>query len=121
MVGFIAGPYNGDIEKNAAVAREAAKRFWSRGIPVICPHMNTYRFGGDIPESKFYQGYLEMVEFCGFVFLLPNWQTSTGSMGEYGLAVMLGIKTFEDFDEAIRYALGASAPSTPSQASQNEP
>jgi hypothetical protein len=106
---FIAGPYIGDgteavIEANIRQAREVAVKLADFEIPFFCPHTHTAHFQRDAkaPEIFYRELCLRILERAATVLLLlPNWQTSRGTLGEHARAAALGIPIFEDADRLI--------------------
>ena len=88
---YVAGKYRAETEweliENIRHAEVVASNLWGRGWSVICPHKNTAHFGGlmENPEDDhllWLKGDLEMLKRCDAIYMLSNWQTSTGAMLE---------------------------------------
>lgn len=110
MIGFISGPYNADtedgLELNIVSSGSVSKSLWLAGIPCLCPHYNTLRFGGqDIDENLFYKGYEEMLkrQHWDFVLMLPNWHNSKGARRERKIALKKGIPIFTSVEQVIAF------------------
>jgi len=91
---YVAGPYtpwnvgeylSSSIDNNIEIARQFAIRLWQKGFTVICPHLNTAHFEQDCPckYDDYLQGDLELLSRCDAIFMLPNWEYSTGAKMEY--------------------------------------
>jgi len=101
---YIAGAYRANTEwgivQNIRKAEEKALELWGKGFVVLCPHKNTERFQGSLPDRVFLDGCLELLKRCDALYLLSNWKTSEGSKEEFKLAVKLGKEIIlEDEDE----------------------
>lgn len=89
---YIAGPYSGPRqESNISAASDAAAILWTKGIPCICPHLNTRNFDGFNTWSMFMQGYLEILRRCDIVFMISGWEKSAGAREEHAEAIRIGI------------------------------
>lgn len=90
---YLAGKYSGDVDANIAEARRWAVKLWEAGYAVICPHLNTAHMEIDCKAQ--YEDYLRgdfmMIERCDAIFLLPNWQDSSGATREREHAIANGI------------------------------
>jgi hypothetical protein len=88
---FICGPFRGytpwETEKNIRVAEECAALAWEQGFIPICPHTNSRFFDKLLHDDTFLNGYLEILDRCNSVILLPGWQYSAGSKVELKHAV----------------------------------
>ncbi len=108
MLVFLSGPYTTKefrgVEKNVWNARQAAIELWSRGIPTICPHLNTQNFDKEtsIPERVFYNGYCKMIKHCTHVVMLPNWKKSKGAVLEEGTARMEKVPVYYSLAEFLK-------------------
>lgn len=108
MLIFLSGPYNNKdqkkVESNICVARMAAIELWSRGIPTICPHLNTQNFGREtkIPERVFYNGYCKIVTHCTHVIMLKGWEESKGAVQEHGCAKVHKVPIYYSLDEFLK-------------------
>lgn len=96
---YIAGPYSGDcaeeVDSNIAAAREALADLFRKGYVPFCPHTMTAEFERrypDIPYETYIETDLEWLRHCDYIYLLPRWEKSRGSLGELEEALRLGIK-----------------------------
>lgn len=96
---YVAGPYRGDSESrvwaNIMAARDIAIRVWQLGYVAICPHLNTMLFGGELPDSAYLQGDLEIIARCDAIVLVPGWETSAGTQAEIEYAQQLDIPVYQ--------------------------
>jgi len=104
---FVSGPYrspegpNG-VFKNIAHARGIARELWLAGWAVFCPHMNSaFMDGPDFDNPAFYDGDLRILEFCDAIFMLKDWRSSVGAMGEYQFAYDHDKTVYEEIDGII--------------------
>lgn len=100
-IAFICGPYRAKtihgIVENIRIAEKYAKKYWELGYCVICPHKNTALLDGLLPDDIWLKGAQKLLSVSDVVVMLPNWETSDGSMDEQYLATELGKKIiFED-------------------------
>ncbi len=109
---YIAGPYKSTTDCgifcNIQTAREAALDVWELGHAALCPHSNTAFFGGErgIPDSRWYEGDLEMLRRCDGVYLVHGWQHSPGAIREVELARKLNMPVYETREELTTAATG---------------
>jgi len=87
---YTAGPYRSDtingVVKNIQVAREHSERLWQAGYAVLCPHLNTALFNGLVDDQVFLDGTMEMLKRCDMIYLLPGWNSSSGTLAELAYA-----------------------------------
>lgn len=94
---FIAGSYIADtweeVEENIVKARDVAIRLWGKGWAVICPHMNSAHFDmlTSLPESTYLDGYRIILMRCNALYMMKDWEMSSGARKEHALAEKLGI------------------------------
>ncbi|MEW6016519.1 MAG: DUF4406 domain-containing protein [Pseudomonadota bacterium] len=92
---YIAGPYRADteagVEANIQRAAALARRLWTEGYAVFCPHMNSAHFGGIVPDEAFIRGDLAWLACADVVFATEGWQVSEGARAEIEVAGALGI------------------------------
>jgi len=83
---YVAGPFRADtawqIENNIRRAEEWSHKLWMMGAVVICPHTNTRFFHGEGTDEMWLEGTLELCRRADAIFLIENWQNSSGSRGE---------------------------------------
>jgi len=85
QVVYISGAYRGNkkpdtIFENIYKARLAAKKYWSRGYAVICPHMNTAFMDGACEDNIWIDGDLELLKRSDIIVMLPTWEKSEGAV-----------------------------------------
>ncbi len=99
---YVAGKYRAKhpylIQENIDKAKEVAKQVWAAGHAAICPHLNSINFEGLNTEQHFIDGTLELMRRCDAVLLVPGWETSEGTKGEYDEANTLKIPVYERLD-----------------------
>ena len=97
---YVAGPYRDPrgpwfIQANIRAAETVALSLWQRGIPTICPHLNTSMMDGAAPDEVWLAGDLVMLARCDVVVLVPGWRKSAGTCSEVEFALMRDIPVFE--------------------------
>jgi len=102
---YTAGPYRSKlgirgIVENIQTAEYWMAYLWWLGVSVICPHKNTALLDGayGMTGDDWLDGDFVQVERCDAVFLLPNWQESSGALQEIDVAEAAGIPIFEHTD-----------------------
>ena len=62
---FLSGPFRAgthwEIEQNVRRAEQVALTLWKNGCVVVCPHLNTRNFYGELDEERVVDGYCELV------------------------------------------------------------
>ena len=91
-------PNKAGIASNIYVAEIAAVRLWKKGWAVLCPHKNTEHFeryeDDYLHYSAWINGDIEMLRRCDAIFMLENWQGSSGAKGEHAFAKKRKIPIF---------------------------
>lgn len=109
IIGYVIGPYRAPTEAsvraNIERARSYAEWFWKRGIPIICPHLNTAFMGGISADKVFLEGDLVILKRCDFAITVDGWQQSAGSKVEVITCEAWGIPVFHSFGQFEDYAL----------------
>jgi hypothetical protein len=104
---YIAGPFRGAnawvIENNIRRAEALALRVWEMGAAAICPHANTRFYQGVVPDERWLEGDLAILERCDAVLLTPDWRISRGAMGEYEHAVERRIPVFYRLEDLAEW------------------
>lgn len=104
---YVAGPY-GDrggymaIDKNIAVAREAAVWLVKNGFFFLCPHLNSAHFEAITPEVSIEHWYgqdLRLMEACDAMIVVGEWAKSKGVNKELQVAGAKGMPIFDFTDE----------------------
>jgi len=105
---YVAGAYRANslwgILKNIHYAWKKAKELWALGFAVICPHSNTFWMSeppNSLPADAFLDGDLAMVIHCDALFMLPNWNTSVGAIGERDYAREHNIPVFYAIEDLL--------------------
>lgn len=100
IVVFICGPFRSDTyerrSRNTQLAGMLALEVWRSGVACICPHMNSGTLFGLASEEIFLAGYLEILERCDALLLLPGWEKSKGARMERQRAIEKQIPIFYD-------------------------
>jgi nucleoside 2-deoxyribosyltransferase len=95
QIAYIAGPYRAKtklgIIRNILKARKVAKKYWTLGYTVFCPHMNSALMDGCAPDEVFLEGDLEFLQHADILVVIPGWERSTGTLGEMEFAKSRGI------------------------------
>ena len=103
---YIAGPYRAATESGvkenidaawymaSMVVKHAGKHGW---FPVT-PHLNSQFMGGLADDDYWIEGDLQILKHCNAVLLLPNWDTSRGTLREKEFAKARGIPIFLSYD-----------------------
>jgi hypothetical protein len=86
---YIAGPYSAPTEigilDNIRKACEARDRLIENGWAVVCPHANTANMDNTNP-GIYYRMDLALLARCDAIYMLKNWENSTGARMEYDFA-----------------------------------
>ena len=84
IVVFLSGPFRAEthweIEQNVRRAEQVALALWKNGCVVICPHLNTRNFYGELDEEKVVDGYCELVRRSDVVVSLERPSLYTDGM-----------------------------------------
>ena len=96
---YIVGKYRGntisEVRQNIEAARKTAEELWAAGFAVFCPHLNSAFMDGIVPDKNFLKGDIEWMKYTDIVVLLPEWESSTGSINEIKEAIAMGIIILE--------------------------
>ena len=101
---YVAGPYRAKDGKsvldNILNAKSVARKLWTKGWSVICPHANTaFMDGPDMGHDIFILGDLELVNRSDAMIMLTGWEQSEGAQMEYSRAVELGMPIYLTIEE----------------------
>lgn len=95
---FISAPYRAQthlqVSRNIERARAMAATIWAGGGYAICPHTNTAFMSGACEESRFMDGYLEILGRCDAIYWDVN-HVSAGFVAELDKAVASGLELIE--------------------------
>lgn len=95
---YIAGPFTGqtawEVEQNVRRAEEVGLDVANLGAMPLIPHCNSRFFHGQINETFWYEGTLELLKRCDAMLVTGVWGSSVGVMAELDLAENLGIPCF---------------------------
>jgi hypothetical protein len=107
---YTAGPYRSPfgehyVFENIMKARDASLFIWRNGGVAICPHLNTFLFGGahGLPDKTWLNGDLEIIKRCDGIFMIPGWESSDGSKRELAWAKEHGLKAMFSYEDIINY------------------
>uniref|UniRef100_A0A6M3L308 DUF4406 domain-containing protein n=1 Tax=viral metagenome TaxID=1070528 RepID=A0A6M3L308_9ZZZZ len=93
---YVAGKYRADtrseIGLNILRAEKVAKRLWSEGWAVVCPHANSAHFDGVVADRCFLEGGIEILTRCDSIYMMKGWQDSYGAMAEHAVAMELDME-----------------------------
>lgn len=112
---YVAGPYRAksgahdasvynEIEENIRKAEAVAIILWNAGFGVLCPHLNTAHFEVKCPgvsANAYLETDLRLLDSCDILYLMPGWDKSSGSRGEYCRMKQLGRLVYLDLGELI--------------------
>lgn len=109
-LGYIAGAYTGnttyEVRNNIRRAEQVAEWAWSNGIACITPHTNSQFLDGLCPYEIWAEGYKEIMKRTRFdvMFLVPGWESSSGTAAEIALAARLNLLVLQwsyeyDYDD----------------------
>jgi hypothetical protein len=100
QLAYVAGPYSASseylISQNIEKAKQISIELWSFGWAVVCPHLNTARFGGayGLPDEVWLKGDLTIIKRCDIVVVIPGWRFSNGTKHEIEVAKQAGIPVY---------------------------
>ncbi len=95
LAGALAGDTVGDVRANIQRAADLARILWGAGFAAISPHLNSgARFYGVLDEPTVCAGYLEVLNRCDAVVLVPGWTTSKGTAAEVRYATERSIPVY---------------------------
>ncbi len=90
---YVAGAYSSEdsatVWNNIMDAREAGILIWSLGAVAIVPHLNTMFYPSEIPYMEYMRGDFEIIRRCDAIYMLHNYEFSTGALAEKSFAVSL--------------------------------
>ena len=111
---YIAGPYRAgnawDRETNIRLAESAGLYVASRGGVPLIPHSMTRYFDGTLTDLFWLEATLELLKRFDAMFLVGEWEKSTGTLGEKRWCEANNIPVFdslEGFEAWIEQEKGA--------------
>ena len=114
---YIAGKYRGanedEIRANIRKSEQKAAEVWKKGAVAVCPHKNSAFMSGIIPEEAFIEGYMDLLLRCDALYLVDNWQASTGARLEVKQALAYNIPVLVDSQSLDDYLSGKPYDITP--------
>lgn len=100
---YVAGKFRGEhaweIENNVRRAEELSLEVLRLGASAICPHANTRFFHGVLPDQVFIDATLALLAKADGIIMLPGWESSVGSQGEYRWAQAHDLPIFHTLDD----------------------
>ena len=92
---YISGKYRDSrgeyyVAQNILAAEFAAIQVWKMGGVAICPHKNTSFLGGVCPDETWLKGDLELVKRSDAIWMIGNWEESSGAREELSEAKRQG-------------------------------
>ena len=98
---FISGPFRADtpwkVEQNIRKAEEyslSIMKLAPNEVFCYCSHTNTRLFDKELPDSLLLSGNIEMLKRCDALYVLPGYETSTGTEAEIAFARQVGKPVF---------------------------
>lgn len=99
---FVSGPYRAKkifgIQRNITRARHAAEHIAAMGAMPVTPHLNTAWMDGIQEDDFWLDGYVELMQRCDAVYMIPGWAGSEGAELEFKEATSLGLPVFLEFE-----------------------
>lgn len=87
---YIAGKFRGptawDVAENVREAERWALKVAHCGGMPLCPHANTAHFDGQLDDSFWLNGTLELLKRCDGAVFIPGWTESRGACAEHAYA-----------------------------------
>lgn len=107
MLVYVAGKYRGEtawqVEQNIREAEELGFHLAETyGVVPVIPHTMYRHFDGELTDDFWLEGTLELMRRCDAIVMHPNWEDSSGAVGELEEAAEIGMESFiwgEDDDE----------------------
>lgn len=119
---YVAGPYSAkpgrfrerpfkfsEEDQNISRARECALTIWALGAVALCPHLNSLHMGIDLEgigidtSELFYRGDLDLMKRCDAVYMMMDWQYSSGARLEREWATQWNMTIFYDLDSLSQW------------------
>lgn len=106
---YVAGPFNGVVERNIREAEDLARRLVEAfpGAQPVVPHSLGRVLFGVQSEERAYAGTLLLMSVCHALLLTRRWRESRGDTEERAEALRLGLPVFEEhevFGESSAFA-----------------
>lgn len=113
---YIAGVYRDDrgewfIVQNIRKAEAEALFVWQIGGIALCPHKNTALFGGSCDDDIWLAGDLELLKRCDAIYLIRDWEKSSGARAEMRFAKGNHIPRLQSRAEVERFIRHGKVPS----------
>lgn len=97
---YVAGPFNGIVERNIREAEDLARRLVEMfpEVQPVVPHSLSRVLFGVQTEERAYEGTLLLMSVCHAVLLTRRWRESYGATRERTEALRLGLPVFEEHE-----------------------
>lgn len=104
---YIAAPFRAatswGIVQNIRIAEEAAHSLAREEVYFHCPHTMTANFHGEVNDKFWLDMTMAAMERCDAVYVVGEWQKSSGVKAEILRAAESGIPVFEDFGTLLSW------------------
>lgn len=95
---YVAGKFRGrtpwQVHVNVCAAEVWAFQVAETGALPVCPHAMYRNFDKTQTDEFWLDGTLELLKCCEAIAMCPEWEVSSGSVGEHAWAVANGLKIF---------------------------
>lgn len=103
LIVYVAGSYRAEhpyqVNNNIQTAKEYGDILIQLGIMPLIPHKNTEHCEGLNSSEFFLEGTMELMRRSNAVFVIPGFETSSGTLGEIAEAENLRIPVFYDMQD----------------------
>lgn len=107
IVVYIGGPFRAatayKVFQNINKAEALAYEVWAAGMVAICPHNNTRHFDGELTDSVWLDGDLELLKRSDAMILVEGWERSKGASAEVAFAQDQGIPVFTTIQNLLEW------------------
>lgn len=104
---YVAGPYRAPttwgIHQNIQEAKRWGLEIAKMGANPFVPHANTGYYDGELPEEFWLEADIEWLDFCDCLFVLPNSQSSEGTLGEIRYCHKQGIPVIYSLADLAKF------------------
>lgn len=90
VIGAYRAPDEITLFGNIMRARRVAEELWVRGYIPLCPHLNSAFMGGLVPDKRFLEGGIILLERCDAFAVVDGFENSEGSRAEIEHALAIG-------------------------------
>ena len=100
VAGPFAGPTNYDVQQNVARAESVGLTIARHGALPVIPHTMNRNFFGQLDETFWLGGVIELMRRCDAMVLVADWPRSKGATIEHNIAADIGMPIFHgEIDE----------------------